>query len=206
MQNKKTIGYVGTILLAAILWFMTFVLKPMNFWLEMSLSVSLLVFLALLLKPRLFHLGAPTKRHFVVGILSAMVLYLIFYFGNIVSGFLFPFKDQQISLIYGNKAQASEILIGILLIFIIGPGEELFWRGFSQNFLAEKLGEWKGYIIAALLYGAVHATTGNFMIVMAALVCGFFWGFIYKQEKNLWPVIISHALWDITIFILLPVT
>jgi membrane protease YdiL (CAAX protease family) len=205
MEKKKYICTIATVLVAAVLWYTMFMIKPMNFWLEMSLSILCLGALGLILKRDLLSLGKITKRHILIGILSAIGLYAVFYAGNIISGFLFPFKDAQISMVYGNKAQGSLPLIGLLLFFIIGPGEELYWRGFIQSSFARKFGENKGYAIATLLYAGVHISTGNFMLVLAALVCGVYWGWIYKKEKSLIPVLISHAIWDLTIFVLLPV-
>lgn len=205
MKNKQMVYLFFTIGIAAILWYLTFIVKPLNFWLEMSLSIVALGVLAYILDKDVLNVGKVSLRHLGIGILSAVGLYLIFYFGNIISGYLFPFKDSQISLIYGNKAQGSLVLIGILLFCIIGPGEEIYWRGFVQKTLEKKFGENKGYIFAALLYAFVHIVTWNFMIVLASLVCGLYWGWLYKKEKSLLPVIISHALWDVTIFVLLPV-
>ena len=204
MSTKRT-GYLFfTAFIAAILWFLTFIVKPMNFWLEMSISILILIFLAYFNKRDLFSLGKIKLRHIIIGIASAAVLYLVFYIGNIISGYLFSFKDMQISMIYGNKAQGSLALISALLLFIIGPGEVLYWQGYIQTTLSGKLGENLGYILSVLLYAAVHVATGNFMVILAALVCGLFWGWIYKKEKSLIPIIISHALWDVTIFVLLP--
>lgn len=39
-------------------------------------------------------------RHILIGIISAIVLYFVFYAGNIISGYLFPFKDAQIASVY----------------------------------------------------------------------------------------------------------
>lgn len=193
-----------TLLVSAILWYFMFVIKPLNFWVEMSLSISLLVMMALCAKRDLFHFEKITSRQIVIGILSAVGLYFIFYAGNILAGYLFPFKNAQVLSVYSNKSQGSPLLIGALLVFLIGPGEEIFWRGFIQRSLSLKMGENKGYLLATILYAGVHIATGNFMLIIAALVCGAYWGFIYKKEKSLIPLIISHALWDLTIFILFP--
>jgi membrane protease YdiL (CAAX protease family) len=171
----------------------------------MSLSILTLAAIALIIKNDTLRLGKFKIRHIITGILSAIILYLIFYIGNIISGYIIPFKDAQISSVYGNKAQGSLKVIGLVLFFIVGPGEEIYWRGFIQNLFEKKFGENKGYIIASTLYTAAHLVTGNLMLIIAALVCGFYWGYIYKKEKSLIPVIISHALWDLTIFVLLPV-
>jgi CAAX amino terminal protease family. len=195
---------IFTLFVAIILWFLLFVIKPINFWLEMSLSISALVLLSLVYNRNHFKINRITLRHIIIGIVSAGGLYLIFYLGNIMSGYLLPFKDAEISSVYSNRANGNLLLISLLLLFVIGPGEEIYWRGYIQNSLSKKLGENKGYIISVLLYSGVHIITGNIMLVIAAFVCGVFWGWLYKKEKSLLPVIISHALWDLTVFVLFP--
>ena len=204
-MNKTISKYmIFTLFVASILWYLLFVIKPMNFWIEMTLSISILVFMAFIFSKRNIQLGKINLRHIIIGIVSAIVLYIVFYFGNIISGFLFPFKDAQVMSVYSNRSNGSSLGIGLLLLFIIGPGEEIYWRGFVQNTLSKRCGENKGYVISVLLYAGVHIITGNIMLVIAAFVCGIFWGWIYKKEKSLLPVIISHAIWDLTIFVIIP--
>jgi len=195
---------IFTLFVASILWYLLFVIKPMNFWIEMTLSISTLVLMAFIFSKRNIQLGKINLRHIIIGIVSAIVLYIVFYFGNIISGFLFPFKDSQVLSVYSNRSNGNLIWIGLLLLFIIGPGEEIYWRGFVQNNLTKRLGENKGYVISVLLYAGVHIITGNIMLVIAAFVCGIYWGWIYKKEKSLLPVMISHAIWDLTIFVIIP--
>ena len=68
-----------------------------------------------------------------------------------------------------------------------------------------RFGEPRGWLFAALIYAAVHIWSFNFMLVMAALVCGIFWGLMYRYNKNLVPLVISHAVWDVAVFIVLPI-
>lgn len=203
-QESKNKIIIASLIMATILWFVIFVLKPFNFWIEMGVSILVLVMVVLFSEKNLISFKNIKLRHILIGIISAIILYFVFYAGNIISGYLFPFKDAQISSVYSNRAQGSSLLIGVLLLVIIGPGEEIYWRGFIQNNLAKKLGDNKGYIFATLLYAGVHIITFNFMLVMAAFVCGIYWGWIYKKEKSLVPIIISHAIWDFTVFVLFP--
>jgi membrane protease YdiL (CAAX protease family) len=129
----------------------------------------------------------------------------VFFAGDRISNLIFNFADKQVVGVYSNKMQLDPLYIGLLLVFLIGPAEEVFWRGFVQDTLAHKFGENKGWIIASLIYGGVHIIALNFMLFMAALICGFFWGYMFKKYRSVWPGIISHALWDVTIFVLLPV-
>ena len=202
--ERKDKLIIFSLIVATVLWFLIFVVKPFNFWIEMGLSILSLVAIALFSERDLISFRNIKLRHILIGIISAAILYFIFYAGNIISGFLFPFKDAQIASVYSNKAQGNSLLIGVLLLLIIGPGEEIYWRGFVQKNLVKKFGENKGYIFATLLYAGVHIITFNFMLVIAALVCGIYWGWIYKKEESLIPVIISHAIWDFTVFVLFP--
>ncbi len=204
-EKQNFIPVIISIIVAAILWYFMFVIKPMNFWIEMSISILILVIAALFSGCVLPRLKKVELRHVIIGIASAALLYFVFYMGNIVSGYIFPFKDAQISSVYSIRSQGNLVWIGLLLLFVIGPGEEIYWRGYIQKTFSGRFGENKGYLIATLLYAGVHIITGNFMLIIAALVCGLFWGWLYKKEKSLVPVIISHALWDLTIFVLFPI-
>ncbi len=195
---------VALFLTAGILWFFLFDLHLLNFWVEMSLSLILLVALARVFQKDLWAWGPFQLRYLLLGFGSFIVLYGIFALGNLLSGLILPFKNAQIAAVYLNKEQAPTWLISVLLLLIIAPGEEIFWRGFLQRRLALRWGDSAGWIIGSLAYGAVHLLTGNVMLVIAALVCGFYWGFLYRWQKSLWPVLISHALWDLTAFVILP--
>jgi membrane protease YdiL (CAAX protease family) len=86
----------------------------------------------------------------------------------------------------------------------IGPAEEIFWRGLVQQRLETRLGRWGALATASILYAAVHAWSMNLMLVAAALLCGLAWGFLFARTRNLWPCIISHAIWDVAIFVAFP--
>lgn len=88
----------------------------------MGVSILVLVMVSLFSEKNLISFRNIKLRHILIGIISAIILYFVFYAGNIISGYLFPFKDAQISSVYSNRAQGSSLLIGVLLLFIIGPG------------------------------------------------------------------------------------
>lgn len=145
-------------------------------------------------------------KKFLWGIISAVVLYLVFLAGNYFSNLLFSTAESEISGIYAFKGDASRLRIFLLMLLVIGPGEELFWRGFLQDRLMRRFKPIYGFIIATTLYTLVHVLTGNFMLIMAALVAGLFWGWMYYRFKSIAANIISHIVWDITIFLILPIS
>lgn len=170
----------------------------------MVVFASILAGFALLIdRSRLAKIYAFRPRYILIGAASALVLYLVFYLGDIISTQLFTFAESQVAGIYASRAQAAPALIALLLAWI-GPAEEVFWRGFVQRRLGERAGPVRGYILVSLVYGGVHAWAFNFMLLAAALVAGLFWGAMLLRYGSVWPGIISHALWDAAIFVIWP--
>ena len=139
-----------------------------------------------------------------MGVSAAIALYFIFMIGRVVSLQLFGFAGDQIGGIYTMGAGTPPWVISILLFLITGPSEEIFWRGFLQKGLQERLGGWKGYLLATSLYTSVHICSMNFILVGAAAVAGAFWGAFYWRTDNLAAAIISHSVWSTAIFAILP--
>jgi uncharacterized protein len=193
-----------SVVLAAGLWFVTFALSGGVFWLKISVSAAVLATLSLVCQPAR-HLGiAFNGRNIVIGLLSAVVLYLIFLAGKTLSTALLPFAADQIDAVYGKGTGTPRWLIVVLLFFVTGPCEEIYWRGFLQRQLMIRCGETWGWLLATGIYGFVHISSGNFMLTAAALVAGAFWGAIYWRCRNVSPVIVSHAVWSTIIFAVLP--
>lgn len=196
-------------LVAALLWFIMFsplTSDKVNFWLMMSLSASALTIYSLIIRRNeLRNAFQFTASDIFIGIGSAVLLYGVFYFGNMISQYIFSFAGKQIHGVYATRSQAETWLIGILLLFIIGPAEEIFWRGFAQEQLMQKMGTGNGYAITTLIYTLVHLPSLNFMLIMAALFAGLFWGWMYRWKRRLTLCIISHAMWDCSIFAVIPI-
>ena len=193
---------------ALLLWLVIF--SPLtahyvNFWLMMSISAIVLLTASTIIQRKdLAEIYQFKASYILVGIFSAFVLYMIFYVGNFAASQIFSFARGQISGIYDLRKQSTPVVIGFL-VFLIGPAEEIFWRGLVQRTTARHWGPLNGYLFTSLLYALAHIWAFNFMLVMAALFCGLFWGLVYMKYRSLWPGIISHALWDLFIFVLLPV-
>lgn len=194
------------LLFAAFAWFVLFGLKAVHFWWGMAAAAGILALWSISWakehRQRLFKFRV---NHLVWGIASAAFLYMVFYLGDYISTHILPFASGQIDSIYGNRAQLDPLTTGLLLFFWIGPAEEIFWRGMVQRIIAQNFGANAGWLIAGLIYAAVHLWAGNFVLFMAALIAGLFWGWIYKRFGSLWPGIISHSVWDVVIFLLIPI-
>ena len=75
---------IGTVLLAAVLWFITFYLTWSIFWIKISFSAAALALLSFWLQPNPKEHLQFNGRAIILGLLSAAALYLIFWTGKAV--------------------------------------------------------------------------------------------------------------------------
>jgi len=211
LKNSRNASLILAVLAAAlyILLFFLHRLGPLDFWWWMSADIIVLVSLSFALDRSFLTLRSGTCRReawkqVLLGVFSAVVLYFIFYVGNSVSRLVFPFAAGGIQNVYSFREGASPLRITLLILLLIGPGEELFWRGFIQRGWQNRFGPLIGWILASGLYSLVHVGSGNIMLILAALICGLFWGGLYLRCRSLLLVAVSHTLWDILIFVLFP--
>jgi len=182
---------------------------PLDFWWWMSGNIALLIALGIAAdKSYLPSLASDIRFRaawkIAAGISAAVLLYGVFFAGNELSRRILPFAGPGISLVYQFKEGASLVRLVPLLALLIGPGEEIFWRGFLQRRFQSRFGGIRGWLLATAVYTIVHAASGNVMLVLAAAVCGLFWGFLYLRFRSVLLVAASHALWDLMVFILIP--
>jgi membrane protease YdiL (CAAX protease family) len=194
---------------AALAFSLLFAGVAVDFWWQMAASVAGLCALAYLFDPpgMVEALRLPGRRiaaAVALGVLSAAVLYGVFYAGNAAADALTGFSRAQVARVYEFRRGAPVGLIVALMALVIGPGEEVFWRGFIQRRLVESRGV-VGLALSVLAYGLVHVASGNVMLVAAALVCGAFWGLLYWRFRSIWLNVVSHVLWDLAVFVVWPI-
>ncbi len=174
-----------------------------RFWSRMSYTGIGLGSWALLRSKKARRLGLRWW-HVPVGLASANVLYLTFRVGDAFARRFVPGGDAQIRQIYELRTSRPRGEIAARLALLIGPAEEIFWRGLVQAALMDRVGRWRGAALAALAYGGVHVVTGNFTLMGAAGVAGAHWCALYAAGVPLGALIVSHSSWDIWIFLVQP--
>jgi len=208
--SRFVVGAAGG--LAAVLFVALFRLRrlgPLDFWSWLAFDIVIVVAAAFLFDggyvERLRRdVRTGLSRKIGLGLASAAGLYLVFAAGRVAALRLFPFAGAGIGGVYALKEGTSHVRVGLLIALIIGPGEELFWRGFLQEWTGASTGRAWGFVLTAVLYAAVHLSSGNPMLVIAAAVCGIFWGWLYLRFRSLVLNVISHTVWDLLVFVILP--
>ena len=197
------------VLLAFLLW--TLMFSPwtapfLPFWWMMTVSASLLTSLSSLVAPGWWRRVHWSASNVAMGIGIAIVLWCVFWVGDKVSAWLFDFARPQVNLIYGMKTGESPWLISTLLLCLIGPAEEIFWRGYVQEKFSQHYSPNIGFLLTTACYTMVHVASFNFMLIMASMVCGLAWGGLYRFfPQRFSAILLSHALWDAAVFVWFPI-
>lgn len=210
MKSNKiiTVRLWGPIVVAAGLWFVMFspwTAPHINFWYTMTTSAVVLITLATLSCRECVTTLRFIPRQIVAGVAIAAVLWAVFWVGDKVSQLMFSFARPEVDMIYGMKTGTDPVVVGLLLLLIIGPAEELFWRGFVQRSLSARWGADAAFAVTLVLYTVIHVWAFNVMLLLAALVVGGCWGLLYRLRPQALPaLIVSHAVWDVCAFVLFP--
>ena len=200
---------IAGIFFATILWaimFSPWTAPHINFWIMMTCSGAFLTLYSSLASPGWWKDIRLGFYDILLGIGLAAALWGVFWLGEFFSTLLFDFARPQVDSIYGMKEGENPLVLTLLMLFIIGPAEEIFWRGYIQKSLSQRWNPNVGFIVTTLVYSLVHIPKMNFMLIMAAAVAGFVWGLAYRFfPERLGAIIISHALWDCAVFIWFPI-
>ena len=205
MKNKLIVGFC----LAAVLWtimFSPWTAPHVNFWVMMTCSGLVLTLYSTWAAPGWWKDIRLDLTNIVLGVLLAAALWGIFWIGDRLSSLMFDFARPQVNMIYGMKEGENPLVLTVLMLFIIGPAEEIFWRGYIQKNLSARWNPNMGFIVTTLIYSLVHVSKFNFMLIMAAAVAGFVWGLAYRFfPEKFGAILLSHALWDCAVFIWFPI-
>jgi len=195
--------------IAAVLWFYMF--SPWtggiaNFWLNMSLSGVILTAFALTGRRAWRDEVKFSPWLIPLGLSIALLLWVAFWIGDKISTLLFDFSRPQVDAIYSLKDTTPQWVVGEVLFLLIGPAEEVFWRGYIQHTLTARFGANRGFLFTLLCYTLIHVWSFNLMLILSALVAGIAWGGLYRFfPRQLGAIILSHALWDCAVFVVFPI-
>lgn len=92
----------------------------------------------------------------------------------------------------------------LLLMFIIVPGEEIFWRGLVQQKLKNYVSTHWAVFISSILFGLALALGGFWPGVGAGIIAGLILGFLYEWKRSLPLIIVAHLVMIVLLFLVLP--
>jgi len=89
-----------------------------------------------------------------------------------------------------------------IMLFLVAPVEELFFRGILQSVLRESYNMNIGLFIASLVFGLIHIpaaggiSMGALVYVITTFSLGYVLGYIYEIKKSLLIPIVIHGIYN----------
>lgn len=157
---------------------------------------------------RSIGLQVPSIKQFgiVIGALVLSFVYLIAVSQLLTATGTEAAENQVAGMAMENPEIVLYLLPGAFLL--IGPGEELLFRGVVQNRIREAFSPVPGVIIASAIFAAIHvgslvATDPSAVLVSIGVLMGpsLILGGIYEYTRNLVVPILVHGTYNSIIFL-----
>jgi hypothetical protein len=104
------------------------------------------------------------------------------------------------------------VILGFIMLFFVGFGEELIFRAILQERMIRKLGGWLtvinsivlGIIVASIVFAAMHSIYYSLEYLAYVFIVGLILGNAYQMTKSLGFVSLIHGSINIFLFGFLP--
>ncbi len=169
-------------------------------------ATTCMICVAFLLLPNFTSLFKPTPKTIVVGVGTAVLLYLIFIAGNALVKSISPLgvSASNENSIYSLFA-STPLLLRVVVFVLDAFGFESYFRGVLQPILAARIGVGSAFAVA-LIDAAIHISSLNSLFVITTFIADSVWGLNFYFTKDLSSSIANHLLWDVLIFLIIPIT
>jgi membrane protease YdiL (CAAX protease family) len=181
----------------------TFLGPKERFWQRMT-RTGLLLGTAALATDAEVRGARPRLQDVATGAAIAAGLYGVFTVGDKAARVIMPSGAEDIGEVYELRTLRPKGEIAARLAAVIGPAEELYWRGMLQSALTRRYGPVTGAVAATAAYSGVHLCTRNPTLIGAATVAGGGWSALRAAGVSMPALVISHVIWDIWIFLVQP--
>lgn len=106
----------------------------------------------------------------------------------------------------GNRDPVFFLYMIPVALFLVGPGEELVFRGVVQGLIREAYGVVPAVLITSLLFGLAHVLalsgSGKVTYIAVAAVLGIVLGVVYELSGNLLVPTVIHGFWNSMLFLI----
>jgi len=94
----------------------------------------------------------------------------------------------------------------LLLLLIIAPGEEVFWRGLIQQQLKKYMQPKFAVILSSLLFGLSFIFTGFWIGILGGFFVGIIFGILYEWKRSITAIVLAHITLLVLLFLIVPFT
>jgi len=143
-------------------------------------------------------LKMPRLKTILIVSFAAILLIFLAFFISIIEELVLgpdPLAEELLTALLPQNSFQLFLLIGIS-IFLVGPAEELAFRGFIQRGLENSYGKIPGLMLTSVMFGMLHGLNSPRAIIpvtILSLFLGYTW---QKTEYNTTACAWMHGLYD----------
>ena len=182
-------------------------LVPSSFFVAATFLATTCMILATVSLGGYVAMFRPSPRSIIVGLALAALLYLVFIGGNAGIAAMHPFgitASNENSIYSLIASPGNPPVLQLLVLLFDAFGYESYFRGVLQSRLSTRVGSAAPVATAALDAG-IHVLSMNPLWVASTFIVDAFWGLGYRYTRDLTGNVVSHFVWDMLIFVLLPI-
>lgn len=142
----------------------------------------------------------PSKRDIVVIVLGIGGIFILFVAASIVARSLGLQSAQNQIVTAGRENPWLFLLMIPISLILVGPGEELMYRGIVQGTLRESIHPSVAIIGASALFASIHLVSllgsGKIVYIAIAFLLALVLGTIYEYTNNLVVPAIVHGVYN----------
>ncbi len=173
---------------------------------ELILASLAVLFFTKVFKRRLVELGITPSRlggNIVIGLVLGAGGWFVAIIVATVLQRLIPFQVPEWFTKMLTATSSLDLLYFLVLTWVlVGPCEELFFRGFVQETFAAWRGPLAGVVAGAILFGLAHFDPLLWFRTIPSALLGLIYGIVYAKRKSLVSVSVAHSLNDSIGFVL----
>jgi membrane protease YdiL (CAAX protease family) len=171
------------------------------FWYMYPFAILVLMSLAIMFSKIIDEMA--TWKSVLYGLTFGALIY-----GMIAAGYqllgIFPIADERTVTRFLSAFSPTSIWHFLLLMLIIVPGEEIFWRGFVQQQLKQYVPTSLAILFSAVLFGIALGIGGFVLGGLAGAFAGIVLGALYEWKRSMPLIIIAHLVMIVLLFLVLP--
>ncbi|MFP8952725.1 CPBP family intramembrane glutamic endopeptidase [Natrialbaceae archaeon A-arb3/5] len=155
---------------------------------------------------RVVGLTVPTGRELLIGAGTVVALLAVGTVISIASGLL-GVPASEHTLFTDDVAPIYYVALMVISILLIGPAEELLFRGLIQNYVRPAFGSTGAIVWTSVVFAAIHlpvyltaalasATVSLVVVFALSLILGA----VYERYRNLVLVMLIHGVYNAVLF------
>lgn len=111
-----------------------------------------------------------------------------------------PVVQSAVTLLRETRSPFRILYMAVMTVFLAPLAEELVFRGVLFTAIFQFQGRWVAVVSSSVLFGLIHA---NGLTLLPLTVMAVILTLLYERTRNLMAPILTHALFNLTNFLML---